>query len=163
MCNTFTTNLLQIVGIYLFPSDLESLSNNIFVEIIISSLLWYMYQFYDQYLNWKLMKYVYLFFTIIIWFIGDVSYTFYFIPCYVDGLFWNFFLPFSFEYTHIYNYESVCCHYLKLLVICLSFEASNQMSKKEFYNNISNTMDMRSDIKVQNQLLLNSFTSIFYM
>lgn len=113
MCNTFT--LLQIVGIYLFPSDLESLSNNIFVEIIISSLLWYMNQFYDQYLNWKLMKYVYLFFTIIIWFIGDVSYTFYFIPCYVDGLFWNFFLPFSFEYTHIYNYESVCCHYLKIV------------------------------------------------
>lgn len=75
----------------------------------------------------------------------------------------EFFLPFSFEYTHIYNYESVCCHYLKLLVICLSFEASNQMSKKEFYNNISNTMDMQSDIKVQNQLLLNSFTSIFYM
>lgn len=75
----------------------------------------------------------------------------------------EFFLPFSFEYTHIYKYESVCCHYLKLLVICLSFEASNQMSKKEFYNNISNTMDMQSDIKVQNQLLLNSFTSIFYM
>lgn len=59
----------------------------------------------------------------------------------------EFFFTFSFEYTHIYKYESVCCHYLKLLVICLSFEASNQMSKKEFYNNISNTMDM--------QLLLN--------
>lgn len=100
MCNTFT--LLQIVGIYLFPSDLESLSNNIFVEIIISSLLWYMNQFYDQYLNWKLMKYVYLFFTIIIWFIGDVSYTFYFIPCYVDGLFWNFFFTFFFWiHTHL--------------------------------------------------------------
>lgn len=82
---------------------------------------------------------------------------------FIVGLFWNFFLPFSFEYTHIYKYESVCCHYLKLLVICLSFEASNQMSKKEFYNNILNTMDMQSDIKVQNQLLLNSFTSIFYM
>lgn len=102
--------------------------------------------FYNNHLihRWRIL-YI-LFYTLLCWW-----------------LFWNFFLPFSFEYTHIYKYESVCCHYLKLLVICLSFEASNQMSKKEFYNNISNTMDMRSDIKVQNQLLLNSFTSIFYM
>lgn len=46
MCNTFT--LLQIVGIYLFPSDLESLSNNIFVEII-SFLL-----FYDTWINFMI-------------------------------------------------------------------------------------------------------------
>lgn len=117
-----------------------------------------------------------LFFTIIIWFIGDVHvlYTFYFIPRYVDGWFVLFFLPFSFEYIHIYIYESICYHYLTVYQLkpasrCQrvlqvpSYLVHVQSNFSVWNNNILNTMDMLKWFKVQNRLpvLLNIFTLIF--
>lgn len=67
----------------------------------------------------------------------------------------EFFFTFFFRiYTHLEIWKRLLS-LLKIVGYLFVIWSQQPDSKKEFYNNISNTMDMQSDIKVQNQLLLN--------
>lgn len=66
------------------------------------------------------------------------------------------FLPFSFEY--IYIYESVCYHYLWL--ICLSFEASIQISKSFTSTKLSGTCTVKLQCLEQQNLEYHGYAGV---
>lgn len=94
--------------------------------------------FYNNHLihRWRII-YI-LFYTLLCWwFVLEFFFTFFF---------WI--------HTHLQLWKRLLS-LLKIVGYLFVIWSQQPDVKEKFYNNISNTMDMRSDIKVQNQLLLN--------
>lgn len=94
--------------------------------------------FYNNHLihRWRIV-YI-LFYTLLCWwFVLEFFFTFFF---------WI--------HTHLQLWKRLLS-LLKIVGYLFVIWSQQPDVKEKFYNNISNTMDMQSDIKVQNQLLLN--------